>query len=130
MKNLYLPLDKETRKTLKSGERVHLYGSVYTARDAAHKRLTDLIKKKKKLPFTLKDQIIYYVGPTPAPTGKVIGSAGPTTSSRMDAFTAPLLKKGLGGMIGKGRRSKDIRKAIKNHQAVYFVAPGGAAALL
>jgi len=125
-----LPLTRNVRKTLKAGETVLLSGTVYTARDAAHKRLIELMHRNKKMPFSLKDSVIYYAGPAPAPPGKPIGSCGPTTSSRMDEFTPPLLKKGLGGMIGKGGRSGDVRRAIKKSDAVYFIATGGAAALL
>jgi len=130
MKRIILPLSKSVRTKLKIGEKVFLCGTIYTARDAAHKRLVDLIKKKQKLPIDLKNSIIYYAGPTPPPPGKIIGSCGPTTSSRMDPFTLPLLKKGLIAMIGKGTRSTDIQKAIKRFSAVYFVALGGAGALL
>ena len=130
MKRIILPLSKSVRTKLKIGEKVFLCGTIYTARDAAHKRLVDLIKKKQKLPLDLKNSIIYYAGPTPPPPGKVIGSCGPTTSSRMDPFTLPLLKKGLTAMIGKGTRSTDIQRAIKTFSAVYFVALGGAGALL
>jgi fumarate hydratase subunit beta len=117
-------------RKLKSGEEIVFSGFIYTARDQAHKKLIELIKKKKKLPFDLKNQIIYYCGPTATPKGKVIGSCGPTTSSRMDEFVEPLLKKGLLGMIGKGRRSRKVREAIKKHKAVYLVAPAGCGALL
>jgi len=130
MKRIILPLSKSVRTKLKIGEKVFLCGTIYTARDAAHKRLVDLIKKKQKLPIDLKNSIIYYAGPTPPPPRKIIGSCGPNTSSRMDPFTLPLLKKGLIAMIGKGTRSTDIQKAIKRFSAVYFVALGGAGALL
>jgi len=115
---------------LKSGQKILFSGLIYTARDQAHKRLVDLIKKGKKLPLDLKDRVIYYCGPTATPKGKVIGSCGPTTSSRMDTFVEPLLKKGLIGMIGKGRRSRKVRELIKRYKAVYFLAPAGCGALL
>lgn len=107
-----------------------LSGIVYTARDAAHMKLVNLIKKGQNLPFDLSGQIIYYVGPAPAKPGEIIGSAGPTTSYRMDPLTIPLLKKGLSGTIGKGKRSPKIRKAMKEYKAVYFAVVGGAAALI
>lgn len=135
-----IPIKKEIRvttsltdkaiKSLKAGDKVLISGVIYTARDVAHKRLVDAIKNKEKLPFNLKGQIIYFTGPSPAPPGKVIGSAGPTTSSRMDAFSPILIKKGLKGMIGKGPRGKDVIDAIKKNKSVYFAAVGGAAALL
>lgn len=117
-------------RRLKIGEQVLLSGVVYTARDQAHKRLVGAIKNGKRLPIDLKGAIIYYCGPTKAPKGKAIGSAGPTTSSRMDIFTPVLLKAGLKGMIGKGRRSPEVIKAIKKYKAIYFLAIGGAGALL
>ncbi len=124
------PLTDEVIKSLKTGDKVLISGVIYTARDVAHKRLVSAIKDKEKLPFNLKGQIIYYTGPTPEPPGKVIGSAGPTTSFRMDAFSPILIKKGLKGMIGKGPRGKEVIDAIKKYKAVYFAAVGGAAALL
>ena len=124
------PLTDKVIKSLKAGDKVLISGVVYTARDAAHKRLVSAIKDKEKLPFNLKGQIIYFTGPTPEPPGKVIGSAGPTTSSRMDAFSPILIKKGLKGMIGKGPRGKEVVDAIKKNKSVYFAAVGGAAALL
>jgi len=117
-------------RKLKAGQEISFSGVIFTARDQAHKCLIDLIKKKKNLPLDLKGQIIYYCGPTATPKGKSIGSCGPTTSSRMDEFVEPLLKKGLLGMIGKGRRSKKIRDLIRKHKAVYFLAPAGCGALL
>ena len=117
-------------KVLKAGEEILFSGYVYTARDQAHKKLTDLIKRKKKIPLDLTNQIIYYCGPTETPKGKIIGSAGPTTSARMDEFVEPLLKKGLLAMIGKGRRSKKVQELIKKYGAIYFVAPAGCGALL
>lgn len=124
------PLRDEDILKLKAGDRVNLSGIVFTARDAAHARLVDLIEKDEKLPIPLQGQVIYYVGPAPAKPGEIIGSAGPTTSYRMDPFTPVLLKHGLKGMIGKGARSKEVREAIKRYGAVYFAAVGGAAALI
>jgi fumarate hydratase subunit beta len=127
---LNTPLSDNDIKSLKAGDKVLLSGVVFTARDAAHKRLVDLINSKKPLPFDIKGQIIYYCGPTPARPGHVIGSAGPTTAGRMDGYTGPLLAAGLKATIGKGRRGKDVRDALKKHKAVYFAATGGAGALL
>jgi fumarate hydratase subunit beta len=125
-----LPLNKKKREALKAGQRALISGKLYTARDMAHKRIQGLLDGGSELPIPLRDEIIYYCGPTPPPPGKAIGSCGPTTSSRMDAFTPSLLKRGLGGIIGKGERSQDVRKAIKKHKAVYFIATGGAGALI
>ena len=130
MKKIYLPLTKETIKTLKPGEMVLLSGPLLTARDAAHKRLADAVKSGKKIPVSLKGETIYYTGPTPHKKGRVIGSCGPTTSSRMDPFTPLLLKHGLIGMIGKGERSKETNLAIKKYKAVYFITIGGAGSYL
>ena len=124
------PLTKDIVQTLKVGDVVNLTGVIYTARDAAHKRLIELIENNHPLLFDLKDSIIYYVGPTPEKPGAVIGSAGPTTSYRMDAYSPKLLELGLSGMIGKGPRNKSVIEAMKLHQGVYFAAVGGAAALL
>lgn len=124
------PLSDEIIEQLRAKSIVLINGYVYTARDAAHRRLVELIKNDAPLPFDLKGQVIYYVGPTPPPPGKVIGSAGPTTSSRMDSFTPILLSLGLKGMIGKGPRSQEVIEAIKRYKAVYFLATGGAGALL
>lgn len=124
------PLTKEAIKDLKIGDEVYLTGTIFTARDVAHKRLVDLIKKGRHIPIKLKGAVIYYAGPTPPPPRKAIGSCGPTTSSRMDAFTPSLLQLGLKGMIGKGDRSGEVRKAIKKYKAVYFLATGGIGALL
>jgi len=126
-KKITLPLTEKDAKALKTGDRVLLTGTIYTARDAAHKRLVSDIKK---LPLTLKGQIIYYCGPTPAMPGRPIGAAGPTTSSRMDGFTPQMLKAGVAGFIGKGKRSQETRDQMKKFKAVYFVATGGAGALL
>jgi len=130
MKRIKSPLDKKEISRLKAGEEVFLNGIIYTARDQAHKRLAEAIKKGGKLPFDLKGAVIYYCGPTGAPKGKVIGACGPTTSSRMDAFTPLLLNKGLKGMIGKGARSAEVTRAIRKSKAVYFLTYAGCAALL
>ncbi|MEK6715640.1 MAG: FumA C-terminus/TtdB family hydratase beta subunit [Candidatus Omnitrophota bacterium] len=131
MKKIELPpLTDKIIKSLRAGQQVLISGIIYTARDQAHKRLASLLKKGKKLPFDLKGQIVYYCGPTPAKKGEVIGSCGPTTSSRMDEFTPLLLKAGLKGMIGKGRRSQAVREAIKKYRAVYFLTYAGCGALL
>lgn len=127
---LTIPLKDNDLKNLKTGDRVYLNGTIYTARDAAHARLIDLMDKGEKLPIPLKGQVIYYVGPAPAKPGQVIGSAGPTTSYRMDSFTPQLLKSGLKAMIGKGARSQEVKDAIVENNAVYFAAVGGAAALI
>lgn len=130
MHKIYLPLTAQLIKELKSGDEVLLSGIIYTARDKAHQRLADLLKKGKGLPIPLNNQVVYYCGPTATPSGKIIGSCGPTTSSRMDKFTPALIKMGLRGMIGKGSRSKEVIEAIKKYKAVYFLAVGGAGALL
>lgn len=130
MRKLQLPLDEETLNSLRAGEVVSLSGTVYTARDAAHARITKLMEEGKPLPLDLKNAAIYYVGPTPARPTQVIGSAGPTTASRMDAYTPMLLNAGLQCMIGKGRRSKEVKDSIVRNKAVYFVCCGGAGALL
>jgi fumarate hydratase subunit beta len=124
------PLSDGDVKGLKAGDRVLINGVIYTGRDAAHKRLVDLIDKGEKLPLDIRGQIIYYVGPTPARPGKPIGSAGPTSSYRMDPYSAKLMEKGLKGMIGKGMRSKEVIEAMKKYKAVYMAAVGGAAALI
>jgi len=124
------PLTKEKVEILKAGDIVELTGKVYTARDAAHKKLMELILRGESLPFDLADQVIYYVGPCPAPPGMVIGSAGPTTSGRMDSYTPKLIEMGLRGMIGKGQRSREVIDAMKRYGAVYFGAVGGAGALI
>jgi len=127
---LTTPLSDEDVSKLKAGDIVYLTGTLYTARDAAHKRLVDLIKEGKELPFDLKGAVIYYVGPTPPKPGEVIGSAGPTTSYRMDPYAPILIEKGLKGMIGKGKRNEAVKEACKKYKAVYFGAVGGAAALI
>ena len=127
---LTTPLTREKVRQLRSGDTVRLTGVIYTARDAAHKRLVELVKEGKPLPFDVKDATIYYVGPTPAKPGQAIGSAGPTTSYRMDAYAPTLIALGETGMIGKGKRSDEVVAAMKEHGAVYFGAIGGAGALL
>lgn len=128
-KRISEPFTKEKFKDLKSGDQVLLTGTIYTARDAAHARLIKALDNGEELPFDVKDQIIYYVGPTPTKPGQTFGSAGPTTSYRMDAYTPRLIDEGLIGMIGKGKRSDEVKNAIKDN-AVYFAAIGGAAALM
>ena len=129
-KKIKTPLDDKKIKGLKAGDKVLITGTVYTARDVAHKRFIEALDKGAKLPVNLKNQIIFYAGPTPAKPGMVIGSCGPTTSYRMDDYTPKLLEVGLKGMIGKGRRSKEVVESIKKNGAVYFVAVGGAAVFL
>lgn len=124
------PLTDVAINELKAGDVVSLNGIIYTARDAAHKRMIEMLKEGKELPFDVKNQIIYYAGPCPAKPGHVVGSAGPTTSSRMDAYTPKLLDLGLKGMVGKGMRSPEVIEAMKKNNAVYFAAVGGAAALI
>lgn len=124
------PLTRDDIKCLKAGDMVELSGIVYTARDAAHKKLMELITAGEKLPFDLTGQVIYYVGPCPAPEGRVIGSAGPTTSGRMDYYTPKLIEMGLAGTIGKGQRSKEVIDAMVRYGAIYFGAVGGAGALI
>ncbi len=124
------PLTDDAVRSLKAGDEVAISGVIYTARDAAHKRLCELIEQNKKLPVSLEGQVIYFVGPTPARPGKIIGSAGPTTSSRMDKFSPMLLDAGLKGMIGKGYRGEAVRESLKKNCAVHFAALGGAGALL
>lgn len=124
------PLTAEAASRLKAGDQVLISGKIYTGRDAAHMRMISALETGEPLPVDLRDQIIYYVGPAPAKPGDVIGSAGPTTSYRMDNLTVPLLEKGLRGMIGKGVRSEEVIAGMKQHQAVYFAAIGGAGALI
>jgi fumarate hydratase subunit beta len=130
MKKINMPLRKKEIERLKIGDEIKLCGLIYTARDQAHKRLVEAIRRGKKLPIDLKGQIIYYCGPTKTPRGKIIGSCGPTTSLRMDEFTPTLLKAGLKGIIGKGNRSKEVIAAIKKYKAVYFLTYAGCGALL
>lgn len=127
---LETPLTKEKLKGLKVGDNVLINGVIYTGRDAAHKEMVEALERGEDLPFVMNDQIIYFVGPTPAKEGQVIGSAGPTTSGRMDAYSPKLIARGLTGMIGKGLRSPDVIEAMKKHGAVYFGAIGGAGALI
>ncbi len=124
------PLSHEAARTLKAGDSCLISGVIYTARDAAHKRLCELIDSDQPLPLDIKDSIIYFVGPTPAKPGQAIGSAGPTTSYRMDAYSPALIAKGQTGMIGKGKRGDEVVEAMKQHGAVYFGAIGGCGALL
>ena len=128
--NITVPMSREVARSLKAGDSVLLSGVIYTARDAAHKRLCELADQGKELPLDVKDSIIYFVGPTPAKPGEVIGSAGPTTSYRMDAYSPTLIELGLTGMIGKGKRNEAVVSAMKEHGAVYFGAIGGCGALL
>jgi len=130
--NLHIksPIDAETIEKLTAGTKVLLSGVIYTARDAAHQRLVQALDRGDRLPFDLSGQTLYYMGPSPARPGQIIGSAGPTTSSRMDGYTPLLLAAGIRAMIGKGSRSPAVRDAIKKHKAVYFAATGGAGALL
>ncbi len=124
------PLEEETVNRLKAGDYIYISGTIYTARDAAHKRMFEAMGKGENPPLDLKNNIIYYLGPSPAKEGQVIGSAGPTTSSRMDKYTPLLLDNGLKGMIGKGKRSESVIESMKKNKAVYFAAVGGAGALL
>ncbi|MBQ7954009.1 MAG: Fe-S-containing hydro-lyase [Clostridia bacterium] len=128
--NITTPLTQEKLKTLKAGDSCLISGVIYTARDAAHKRLCELVAEGKKLPFDVKDAVIYFVGPTPAKPGQAIGSAGPTTSYRMDAYSPILIAEGQTGMIGKGKRGPEVIEAMKKHGAIYFGAIGGCGALL
>ncbi len=129
-KKITTPLKDADIKSLRSGDNVIINGYIYTGRDAAHKKMVDLIEKGEKLPFDPAGQLIYFVGPTPAPPGKVIGSAGPTTSGRMNKYSPVMLKAGLKGMIGKGEMGPEVVDAFKKYTGVYFVATGGAAALI
>jgi fumarate hydratase subunit beta len=129
-KNITSPFDDKTIADLKAGDQVLISGVMYVGRDSAHKRLVEAMNKGDKLPFDVKGQVIYYMGPSPTKPGKVIGSSGPTTSGRMDAYTPRMLEAGLKGMVGKGLRTKDVKDAIKKHKAVYLASVGGAAALI
>jgi fumarate hydratase subunit beta len=129
-KKIKAPLTDETVMTLKAGDNVLIDGVIYTARDAAHKKLVELMEKGEPLPLDLQGQFIYYVGPTPAKPGQAIGSAGPTTSGRMDAYTPQMLEKGMKGCIGKGLRNQAVKDALVKHKGVYLAAVGGAGALL
>lgn len=123
-------ITKDEAKSLKAGDYVYITGKIYTARDAAHKRMKEALEKGEGLPFNIKNNMIYYMGPSPAREGRPIGSAGPTTASRMDKYTPELLDLGMGAMIGKGKRSQAVIDSIVKNQAVYFAAVGGAGALL
>lgn len=129
-KRITVPADREILKTLKAGDYVYITGTIYTARDAAHKRMYEALQQGRELPVDLTGQVIYYMGPSPAREGRPIGSAGPTTASRMDKYTPGLLDLGMGAMIGKGKRSPEVIDAIVRNQSVYFAAVGGAGALL
>jgi fumarate hydratase subunit beta len=129
-KHITVPFDKETAKSLKAGDYVYLTGVIYTARDAAHKRMDEALNNGDKLPIDINNNVIYYMGPSPAREGRPIGSAGPTTATRMDKYTPRLLDMGLTGMIGKGKRQPKVKEAIVRNNAVYFAAVGGAGALL
>ena len=128
--SISLPLTRQAARELRAGDSCLLSGVIYTARDAAHKRLCELLEKGEELPLDVKDSVIYFVGPTPAKPGQAIGSAGPTTSYRMDAYSPALIAEGLTGMIGKGKRGPEVVEAMKQHGAVYFGAIGGCGALL
>ena len=130
MKKIQTPFTREMARTLKAGDACQITGVIYTARDAAHKRLCELVAQGKPLPMDMENAIIYFVGPTPAKPGQAIGSAGPTTAYRMDAYSPALIKMGQTGMIGKGKRSSEVISAMKEHGAVYFGATGGCGALL
>ncbi len=124
------PLDSQVIEKLKAGDQVSITGVIYTARDAAHKRLIEALDRGEELPLDLRGQTLYFMGPSPAKPGQVIGAAGPTTSGRMDSYSPRLMAVGLKGMIGKGSRSQEVKEAIKKHKAVYFAAIGGAGALI
>ena len=129
-RHITVPVAKEEIQDLRAGDYVYLTGVIYTARDAAHKRMDEVLSEGKELPLDIKNQMIYYMGPSPAREGQVIGSAGPTTSSRMDKYTPLLLEHGLKGMLGKGKRSDNVIESMHKNNAVYFAAIGGAGALL
>lgn len=128
--HIQAPMSVEDARKLQAGDYVYITGAIYTARDAAHKRMSEALEKGESLPFDIKGNMIYYMGPSPAREGRPIGSAGPTTASRMDKYTPELLDLGLIGMIGKGKRSDAVKEAIVRNKAVYFAAVGGAGALL
>ena len=129
-KHINAPISKEISRSLRAGDYVYITGTIYTARDAAHKRMDEALLKGEELPIDIKNQVIYYMGPSPAREGRPIGSAGPTTGSRMDKYAPRLLDLGLTAMIGKGKRSKEVLEAIVRNESVYFAAVGGAGALL
>ncbi|MFC1905773.1 Fe-S-containing hydro-lyase [Chloroflexota bacterium] len=128
--NIKSPLDDKTVESLEAGDQVFITGVIYSARDSAHKRLVEALDKNEKLPLEIKNQVIYYMGPAPAKPGYATGSAGPTTSGRMDAFSPRLMAEGLKGMIGKGNRTQAVKDAMKKYKAVYFAAIGGAGVLI
>ena len=130
MINIQTPLAKQDAAKLRAGDRVLISGVIYSARDAAHKKMTDALARGEELPFDIKDQIIYYMGPCPAKPGQIIGSCGPTTSGRMDSYTPQLLDLGMTGMIGKGERTAQVYASMRKNGAVYFGAIGGAGALI
>ena len=129
-RRIIVPFENDDYLSLRSGDMVYLSGTIYTARDAAHKRMYESMNRGESLPVNLEGNILYYLGPSPSRPGQIIGSAGPTTSSRMDKYTPDMLDSGLKGMIGKGKRSEEVIQAIKRNKAVYFAAIGGAGALL
>ena len=129
-RHIQAPITREEARQLKSGDYIYITGTIYTARDAAHKRMQEALDRGEKLPFSIKGNMIYYMGPSPARENRPIGSAGPTTASRMDRYTPALLNLGLGAMIGKGKRSQSVIDAIVRNEAVYFAAIGGAGAIL
>ena len=129
-KHINAPMSQEISRSLRAGDYVYITGTIYTARDAAHKRMDEALLKGEELPIDIKNQVIYYMGPSPAREGRPIGSAGPTTASRMDKYAPRLLDLGLTAMIGKGKRSKEVLEAIVRNESVYFAAVGGAGALL
>ena len=129
-RHIQVPISKEDARSLRAGDYVYLTGTIYTARDAAHKRMQEALDAGMELPLAIEENVIYYMGPSPAREGRPIGSAGPTTSSRMDKYAPRLLDMGLGAMIGKGKRSQAVMDAIVRNEAVYFAAIGGAGALL
>ncbi|PMQ02498.1 MAG: fumarate hydratase [Dictyoglomus sp. NZ13-RE01] len=128
MRKIYLPLKDEVIEDLKVGEWVRLYGECYSARDAAHKRIVESLMRGEKLPFQLEGSVIYYMGPSPTPPGRIIGACGPTTSMRMDPYVPILLEKGVKGFIGKGKRGEEVRTAIRKYKGIYFATVGGAGA--
>ena len=130
VKKIMLPLTDETLKGLKAGDNILLTGTIYVGRDAAHKRMVEALEQERPLPFDIKGQVIYFMGPSPARPGQPIGSAGPTTSGRMDSYSPRLIAEGLKGMIGKGMRSQEVKDAMKKYKAVYLAAIGGAGALI
>jgi fumarate hydratase subunit beta len=130
VRNITSPLDMQVIEKLRTGDQVLISGTLYVARDAAHKRLVETLDKGEKLPFEVEGQTVYYMGPSPAKPGKVIGAAGPTTSGRMDAYAPRLMEAGLKGMIGKGARNQNVKNALKKHKAIYFAGIGGAGALI